>query len=321
MINNLLTRPVELMHRLTRDYPDLSRQIDVFLEDKANGVFVWPAWCFLPMAGWYAIVSAKVNIDRLAKLEHSAEISRLAAIGAWRYTQGIYQIDETLFDALVKSPVSEALPSDVLLRLPEWCVYISTPALSWRNEIMYGFFAHLEYDYNNGQQELRLLLDCDRGIMPIVLPLGNWAITEAFEHALNAVRSKINWPQDKIDAEIAETIKSLTPIMSVLLYLCSDAPEINDSRVPGLSPSRPHAIKTKKGWKLYPAEKPHYWQVGKHVGEQLRAASAVNSAAETGRTVKAHLRRGHWHGYWIGPKTNRRFEYRWLHPSIVGGGD
>lgn len=56
---------------------------------------------------------------------------------------------------------------------------------------------------------------------------------------------------------------------------------------------------------------------GVAIGRQLRAAAK----AETGAAHKGprpHIRRAHWHGYWLGPRAGgQRFELRWLPPIAV----
>ena len=114
-----------------------------------------------------------------------------------------------------------------------------------------------------------------------------------------------------------ETAVELKPFVSLLLYLCSDAPEIDDSRVPGTSPR-----KTKRGWSLFPADKVRFWDVAAKAGESLRrmANAPVEEDGPEGLHVKVrtHLRRAHWHGFWTGPRNGERlFKYKWLPPIIV----
>jgi len=112
-------------------------------------------------------------------------------------------------------------------------------------------------------------------------------------------------------------------LISVLTYICSDEPEIENDRQPGTYPIRPKPVKTKKGFRLFPASGPRYWNVGEKTGQQLEEATLYNDTTQiTGRHVRAHLRRGHWHGYWSGKKDQpeeRNFSYRWLPPQIIGG--
>jgi hypothetical protein len=103
----------------------------------------WPNWCFLPLAGTYAIVSKGKTVQSPNQAHH---IGILGALATWRVTQGIYRFDPTTFDALWNTPVSGDIPTEVLFHLPEWCVYIPTPDQTWQGATLNGFFAHLESD-------------------------------------------------------------------------------------------------------------------------------------------------------------------------------
>ena len=109
----------------------------------------------------------------------------------------------------------------------------------------------------------------------------------------------------------------LQPILSLILYLCSDEPEVDDSRQPGEGVHKPGLIKTRNGFKLFPPDRPRIWTVGAETGVKLREFSRSSSAE--GHTVRPHIRRPHWHGYWTGPKQGeRRFSYRWIPAILVG---
>jgi len=68
------------------------RQMDAFRADRGHGLPNWPDWCFLPMSGFYAILSDDAQCDRLP-LNQMEDVARLAAMGTWRVTQGIYRFD------------------------------------------------------------------------------------------------------------------------------------------------------------------------------------------------------------------------------------
>lgn len=96
-------------------------------------------------------------------------------------------------------------------------------------------------------------------------------------------------------------------------------------------PANPAPKRTKRGWRLFPAERVTTWDVGVRLGAALRRA---HHAAETGgsgdgthASPRGHVRRAHWHGFRSGPmKTpagdvipaaSRRFDLRWLPPIPV----
>lgn len=312
-------RPVQALHALTRDYPSLGAWVNEFFGGKgAEGLPDWPPYVLLPMAGWYAIASDRLAAGGKLLPSQGGEVSRLAAIGAWRYSQGIYRIAPELMTALLDSHPEGKIPTDVLHRLPEWCVYIETPGIRWRDLPLHGFWAHLEWDANDAHEELRLLLDSDGGLLPYPLHLGG-DMGAAIDGFLAEAR-KYGVVPAKEDSRIRAESEDLARLLSLVLYLCTDAPEIDGSRRPGSSPHRPQPKRIKGVWRLFPANGPCYWDVGRETGERLRAAAA--SLPQEERTLRAHLRRGHWHGYWTGPRKGhdpQKFILHWLPPMIVGG--
>jgi hypothetical protein len=76
--------------------------VEQFLADRGRDVPSWPRWCFLPLAGWYAIKSAHIGKDRLG-LDRAGDIARLAALGTWRYSLGVYRYDQAGYDALIST--------------------------------------------------------------------------------------------------------------------------------------------------------------------------------------------------------------------------
>ena len=65
-----------------------------------------------------------------------------------------------------------------------------------------------------------------------------------------------------------------------------------------------------------------YYEVGIHVGAALRATSSHQSAVATGTgsAKRPHSRRGHWHHYWIGAKSDeskRKIILKWVAPTFI----
>lgn len=324
---NDLLRPRRHLIAISRRYPDAWRLVDEMRADRGKRLPDWPDWCFLPLAGAYAIVSrgqAPLPLDQVG------DVARLAALAAWRPTQGIYRFHPTLFDEVWETPVEGDLPVDVLHRLPEWCVYVETPGRRFGADPIHGFFAHLEHDANDGRMELRLLLDMGEtldDLMPLALHLVG-TIPEALQSmAAEAERQAhlagMDVPPEALDAP-AKMVPYVEPLVSLVLFLCSAAAEHRtaDGRQ---MPVKPRPIKTKRGPRLFAPDEPTIWETGFRIGEALyRAHSASSSghrtAGETGRTVRPHLRRAHWHTYWVGPRSDpekRHPELRWLPPIPV----
>ncbi len=110
--------------------------------------------------------------------------------------------------------------------------------------------------------------------------IGPWTLVEGIERAMPEAQSKV----------LMESIgSSLQTILSLILYLCSEEPEIESKKQSGERPSYPKYTQTKKGLRLFPAEKPRIWNVGNRIGKKLKNAE-FQSDQEGIRSIKPHLR-------------------------------
>lgn len=314
-----MIRPLNHLNTASHLYPKAWKVVETMLQDKGKDLPAWPDWCFLPMSGWYAIVSEG---QRITDLNLIGDVGRLAAIGTWRYSQGIYRFDSEILKALAATELQGDVPASVLQHLPEWSIYIETPGFDWLGITMYGFWVHLEWDANTGREELRFLFDTEEALIPLSLHLGDWPLTEAIarmsnEASFQATTIKKGLLRDtKQDKQIAKMVQ---PLISLVLYLCSEEPEIDAERQPATSPTRPTAKKIKGIWRWLPPDKPRIWTIGKQIRDKLRETHRTSGGTHT---VKPHIRRAHWHGFWTGPtKGERKFSYRWLPPILVTGSE
>jgi hypothetical protein len=95
-------RPGKILGIYSRLYPNAWKQVDDFRSSRKE-LGDWPDWCFLPLAGTYAIVSRGKALQSPNQAQH---VGILGALAAWRVTQGFYRFDPTTFDALWKTPVT-----------------------------------------------------------------------------------------------------------------------------------------------------------------------------------------------------------------------
>lgn len=291
----------------------------------------WPQWCYIPIAGAQAAVANDAGIDvsmlGVVYPQRIADAARLAALAAWRMTQGIYRFDPAVYEAVSATPVTGDIPDDVLSRLPEWCIYVETPGLMMGAQAVHGTFAHLEWDVKAQRAELRLLLDGD-DLVPLPIHLGRWPLSDAIERAVTtATAASLSRGGEALPAGATGQLRTVVePIVSLLLYICTQAAEIGGKGAPG----NPSPVRTRRGgWRLFPADGPRSWDVGVRLGAALRAAYA---AEQTGQGLphagpRPHIRRGHWHTYLSGPrvaadgaavpKEERRADLRWQPPIAV----
>lgn len=318
-------RPRERLLALGREHPGAWSVAAEMRAGRGVGFPDWPDWCYLPMGGWDAILRESGRLTPQA-------LVALSALGAWRMTQGVYRFDPTLYEALVSTPLAGDLPCESLYRLPEWCVYLETPGLllpgltEGSGLPVEGAWAHLEHDANTGRPELRFALDVGDGrdLVPLALHLGAWPLQEAVERMLGEAQRQglAAGLQAPPLGGAAGVIRSVTqPLLSLLLYLCVDEPDLGGER----RPTNPVPVKTRRrGPKLIPASSPTTWDVGVRLGAAIRAAQGRERGPGDGThaSPRPHVRRAHWATYWTGPKSAPQVPVvKWLPPIPVGAGD
>jgi hypothetical protein len=319
-------RAKNALTKCAREYPHAWANAERLRAAKGGPGFDWPDWCYLPLAGAYAIVSGGSE-DRLP-MQKVADVARVGALATWRMTQGIYRFDPAVYSAVVETPVAGDLPGEVLLRMPEWCVYVETPGMDGSLGVVHGFWAHLESDANNGRAELRLLLDVDPQPVAVPLHIGPWPLAESIDRAVDlagvqAMTAGLQLPSSEVGRLWRGWVE---PMVSLLLYLCTTNDIVGKQGIPG----NPSQKRTRRdGWRLFAADGPRTWDVGVRMGRALRAAyQSSQTHTEGGNTSpRGHVRRAHWHGFRSGPRKDeqgadiptdkRAFELRWMPPIAV----
>lgn len=324
-------RPLQHAASLARRYPGCWRHIDALRSQRGRMLPDWPTWCFVPMAGTYAIVAG--GGDLRPDDARLGDMVSMAALAAWRTTQLVYRYDVDLLDALAGRDVPDRLPSDALRRLPTWCPYVTwhqPRRIALKNERtgdayerdVHGYYVWLEYDVNESRPELRWLLDLDDRLLPVILHLDRATIGEAIESMLEVAernaRSESAAPFDRVVVASAYR-QMLSMLLPTTLYLCADNADVD----PGaLAPQFPTPTKTRDGWRLFPPGTVTAWDVGIRIGAALRAAAQSHDEQQGAggpRTrPRAHVRRAHWHHFWTGPRSGtRELVVHWLPPVTV----
>ena len=321
-------RPLQHLADFSARYPRFWKQYRTFLEGRGRDLPEWPEWCYCPLAAAYAIISG--GGDNRCTPAQALDIGRMGALAAWRATKGIYRFDEDLLDALLDTPVAGDLPTDILHRLPEWCVYIELPAERQIGDAhLHGFFAHLEWDPGDGRSELRLLMDAGAGdddLVPIPLHLTGGTLGQAIEAAQNEAifqRARQGPMSSEQLAEMQTTFhagqaplhQTIAPLISVLLYLCTEDAD--------MAPNEPHPGRRTPPSRTHAAQNPTTRDTGFRVGAALRRARAPRGEPGRGHhaSPRPHVRRAHWHTYWRGPKGSQEPFLRWLSPMLVAARD
>ncbi len=322
-------RPLEHLAWLNRTYPEAAKIAADYRSARGKSLPDWPEYVFLPFAGAVGIAShGKILSADAVQKDH---VARVAALVAWRLTKGIYRFDDTMLLELAKSKLDKELPSSVLFRLPEWCVYVD---LRGQLERINGFYASLELDMNLGHSELRLLVDVapEEGepdffeLLPIPIHLGG-TLEQGLEKMLDVGIQNARGLDiaTEMKRDLAETVNALVErskiFVNLVLYLCAEEPDVLPLKGGLERPSMPVPKRVKGGEKLFAVEGARAWGVGWRIGAALnrsRAGTETLEGEESGRnSPRAHVRAGHFHHFWRGPRGNQELFVKWLPPMMV----
>jgi hypothetical protein len=313
-----LRPPMVCLQMLGRRFPDIWPRLDVLRAEFVSVPNEYPPHWYLP---YHAVAQTLdgllAQMDRAgmnAPRFHVATVNMLIALSGWRVTQGVYRFDATLFDALIATPVSGQLPTDLLSKLPEWTVYIETPDMRWAGDALHGVFAQVG-EMQDGAPCLCIVLHVETHLGGIILRLDQPSLEASLDIA---VRHELNAGANPREHDIREV---LPRIVSLLLYLCSEAAELGDGTC---FPTKPVPRRTKKRTRMFPAERPTQWDVGMRMGAALRRAYQDDEAGRAGESSRhgsprAHIRRAHWHTILSGSRRDPIRTLRWLPPIPVNG--
>ncbi|EMN92550.1 AcrVA2 family anti-CRISPR protein [Leptospira weilii] len=313
------TRPENICNKVLSDFPNWRKITKNALEQKGKELPDWPNYIFAPIESYFPIL-AEEEIDFKNSsnvLYNYLLVNQLAALVPWSLSKGIYRFSQELFEELIDSPLPEKIPSEILKKLPQWSIYVELP----KNKIQdcNGFFTFLESD--KGRNELRILLDYDnRPAYLAVLNLENHTIEESFNLFQQNIKNQLSNINEKITDSLLEIykqsqIKILKKIVPLILYICSENAEIKGSFSHSNYTQR---FKEKSPSEISPASNVAIWDVGNELGERLRRFREKTQKNDLQlRSKTPHIRKAHWHHFWVGMKGSKALMVRWLTPIPV----
>lgn len=250
------------------------------------------------------------NEPEFASFEDAIETLTL-----WGITKSIYSFDQTLSEELAVG-TSDKIPVRLLERLPEYAICVETP-FEIEGVKLDGFVACLLGEtgsdllvlklnwFTNGTKVFSTFLDLEEGktidqMLDRTLETGFTVVTNT-----KAIRQTYR-----------ELLRQSIPY---LLFLCSDNLAEDHQ---GFIPNRDFVTDRLKG-NFESPKTPKKIVVGGKTGKILRLAQetvARQIDKDGKRTVRPHLRRGHYHGYYYGARQdceNRQYRVKWVLPTFV----
>jgi hypothetical protein len=329
--SNMTCRPRQALQELSRKHTTLFKRIDELRRTRWIDLAEWPEYCFLPSVV-YGELLVDTGWDDMSPEEFSSvshHIRKMFALATWRVTQGIYRFDPDVYDALSFAPQNEMIPYELLLRLPEWCVYIETPGLNVEiGPEIHGVWVYVDAVASHSAY-LVFVMDCD-GECSFSIELKPGTLKEWAESNCRASTAFRNSNIDDVSDGGAAVSGYLTKILPLLLYITSTGAEIGDGT---FVPTNPKPKRVKKGERFFPPNSITTWGVAVRMGAAIRKAGLSIAVGKSlgHQSPRGHIRCAHWHGFRSGPMkrkdgtdiptSERRMEVRWMPPLAINLSD
>ena len=312
--------PLELVKKIDNDLPGIWDKIEKLRNyNKLNNYSIWPKYCYMTVHEYLGILA---NGDEgvfdspdgifLARLAQA-----LAALAPWRISKEIYVMNPEVEEILSEQD-DVKVNKDILLTLPYYSFYIKTNDLKINGYEVDGFFVCLDYEYADKTMELRLtyiLPDLTWIEFPILLKF------KTIQESLDFLYDEGNIPEYK-DNETNKDIKHLLTVsLQLILYILSINTDISED---------PEQMKIYRPAKNIEAIKNKYsevrkWNVGFRIGQTIKANKQRIEREQSQPRVgshsskRPHMRRGHWHSFWTGPRDgDRKLVVKWVSPMFIG---
>ena len=301
--------PLQALQEISRKYPGLWKNIDSTRIRNTKGSKVWPDSCFMPLSFIRSLMNrffiCHTHQNRERKIMN--ESARVCALAAWRSTQGIYRFDADVYEAVRSMPMDSVFPWEALTHLPEWCIYIETPGLTFMGEKVHGAWIHIDADATSQPGNLCILIDA-KYYIPIVLQLTPEPMEKRIKKLIGKFRLVDVYGADPLLESLTGMTSLVNTLIALALFICTQAAEVGGDaeRPPSPAPQRRQAGALRP---LAPS-RVTTWNVGVRMGAALRQARQRTAASE-GRgeegprnAPRGHIRRAHWHDTVSGPRKS-----------------
>lgn len=276
-------------------------------------------------------------------------ISRLLFMyEAWQHTKSVYTFDESFLTELIETDIDE-IPSHIFSNFPEWCVYIDTDILNEDGmPKINGFFAYplysetemtyiallLVFEYKDIQSDL---CNIKTGFNDIVVDFKNGIINigqiiKDHDVSNSTVNEYVKWKFDKFRMEqpfeyiqnnrrqMEKFKRHLSNCLNLLMYICTEDKDITRNGIDINTKPVQYTKNKNNNLQIKTKDKFQYLKVGARVGKAIRESK--NNDSESLYRVRPHLRKGHWHKYWIGSRKEelaheRQITLKWIPPIMI----
>lgn len=232
-------------------------------------------------------------------------ISLLAAYCSFAESKAVFTFEPEILRAVSSSSMENA-PASVFRRLPYGGQWIDLADLCLEHPEggqIQGVFAFLMSDIPHDQSGEERPVYVETLQLVLVPKQGDIYYSTAVVD--------LDTPLKETFEEDPSFVPVAGAILPLIAYICSESPDI---RIVKTGKKRK---KKRKNQTI--THKPVVHECGFVLVKQLHAARA-QAEGGGGGTKRPHMRRGHWHTYWRGPRKGKRVQtIKWVLPTMIAG--
>lgn len=318
--------PLKMVQEFKQKFPDVWEYCDCSLNmpfEKLN--FEWDRTrCVLP--SYICLPIMKQLYKQKNEPFDISDVATLKALYSWRKYKEVYSFDSDLANMLMSSSSDEfVIPISAILSAPYPVFYVQ---IDGENDLgIKGFFCTFDYIVLSGEGTDKLTKQLSFNVLgiydnisfacPLILRDGI-TIKESIDYLRKMFMEDKDFDPKILDMAIDFIPKAL----QLVLYICAANADICENPQQKQITRKP-TTETKPKDTLREVRK---WDVGYRIGSIIRKPSEEDSVHEQRVSTnqksspkRPHVRKGHFHHYWIGSKSdnNRTLVLKWVAPTFI----
>lgn len=311
--------PLQLVVGLNKDYPGIWEKMREAVDiANANGDS-WNPLCVIP-----SDVSTWLLTTAFQKFNPGFGYGVIAQIlYSWRKYKKVYSFNKELAEILIEGAEIEDVLAESLLNVPFPAFYLEFAGWKYDGKFTGAFisFDAPKGDMNNKTRGLEIeiaLVDGGSGfkVLPLVIDKNTSILDSLKKYSqLSNEAGLSNYSQEETENDSRQAAE----IIQLVLYLCSINSEVTEN-----DEQKKVYRKSQKTTDTF--REIQKWDVGVRIGKAIRSHRNSSSNSTTtnnpgthkaGTRKRPHVRRAHFHNYWVGSGNAKHLVLKFLAPSYI----